>query len=107
MEIEIDDNNFNEKVIEKSKDIPIVVDFWSQMCPPCLIIGPILEKLAEQYEGKFILAKANVDQTRQTAQLYRVTSIPSIKMFKNGKVIDEFIGAIPEEEIKQWLDKNL
>ncbi len=107
MEIEINDNNFEKEVIEKSKEIPVVVDFWSQMCPPCLIIKPVLENLAKEYEGKFILAKANVDQARQKAQEYKVSSIPSIKMFKNREVIDEFIGSIPEEQIKQWLDKNL
>jgi putative thioredoxin len=107
MEININDNNFEKEVVEKSKQTPVVVDFWSQMCPPCLIIKPILEKLAKEYEGKFILAKANVDQARQKAQNYMVSSIPSVKMFKNGDIIDEFIGALPEEQIKGWLDKNL
>ncbi len=107
MEIDVNDNNFEKEVVEKSKQTPIVVDFWSQTCPPCLMLGPILEKLAKEYEGKFILAKANVDQARQKAQQYRVSSIPSVKMIKNGEVIDEFIGALPEEQVKDWLDKNL
>ncbi len=107
MEIEVNDNNFQEKVIEKSKDIPVVVDFWAQWCSPCLILKPILENLAKEYKGKFILAKANVDQARKIAQIFGVRGIPSVKMFKNGKVVDEFVGAIPEEMIKHWLNKNL
>ena len=107
MEIEVNDDNFNENVIIKSKEVPVVVDFWAQWCAPCIMLGPVLEKLAKEYEGKFILAKANVDQARQTAQQYQVRGIPSVKMFKNGKIIDEFVGAMPEENIKQWLNKNL
>jgi putative thioredoxin len=107
MEIEVDDNNFEKEVLEKSKEVPVVVDFWSQHCPPCLILGPILEKLAKEYDGKFILAKANVDQARTTAMKYAVMSIPSVKMIKKGEVVDEFVGAVPEESVKQWLDKNI
>ena len=106
MEIDVKEDNFNEKVIEKSKEIPVVVDFWASWCPPCLMISPVLEKLTKEY-NKFILAKANVDENRGIAQKYRVTSIPSIKMFKNGEIVAEFIGAIPEEQIRDWLDKNL
>jgi thioredoxin len=105
--IDVNDSNFEKDVMERSKNIPVVVDFWSQMCPPCLILGPILEKLAEEYKGRFILAKANVEEARSTAISYGVMSIPSVKMFKSGKVFDEFIGALPEQIVKEWLDKNL
>lgn len=107
MEIDVNDNNFEKEVLEKSKEIPVVVDFWAQWCSPCLILKPILEKLAKEYEGKFILAKANVDEVKSNAQKYEVRGIPSVKMFKNGEIIDEFTGSLPEESIKQWLDKNL
>ncbi len=107
MEIEVNDNNFNENVLIKSKEVPVVVDFWAQWCAPCLILGPVLEKLSKEFDGKFILAKANVDQTRNYAQQYQVRGIPSVKMFKNGKITDEFVGVMPEENIKQWLNKNL
>lgn len=106
-EIEINDNNFQEKVIEQSKKIPVVVDFWANWCTPCLMLSPILEKLAKEYNGKFILAKANVDEARQAAQQYNVMSIPAVKLFKNGEAVDEFVGAMPEPMVKEWLDKNI
>lgn len=105
--IDVDDNNFNAMVIEQSKRIAVVVDFWATWCMPCLIIGPILEKLSEEYKGKFILARLNVDGARVTSQKYGIMSIPSVKMFKNGEVADEFIGAVPEPVVRSWLDKNL
>lgn len=106
-EIEVDDNNFNELVIEQSKKIPVVVDFWATWCMPCLMLSPALEKAAKEYKGKFILAKLNVDEARITSQKYGIMSIPSVKMFKGGKVVDEFIGAVPESVVRNWLDKNL
>ncbi len=106
-EIEVDDNNFNELVVEQSKKIPVVVDFWATWCMPCLMLSPALEKAAKEYKGKFILAKLNVDEARITSQKYGIMSIPSVKMFKGGKVADEFIGAVPESVVRNWLDKNL
>ena len=106
-EIEVKDADFNEKVIEASKSKPIVVDFWAPWCGPCNMLSPVLEKFAKEYKGKFILAKVNVDEARTTAQNYGVMSIPCVKLFKNGEVADEFIGAIPESDVKEWLDKNL
>ncbi|OYT55732.1 MAG: thioredoxin [Candidatus Aenigmarchaeota archaeon ex4484_14] len=105
-EIEVDDNNFNELVVEQSKKIPVVVDFWATWCMPCLMLSPALEKAAKEYKGKFILAKLNVDEARITSQKYGIMSIPSVKMFKGGKVADEFIGAVPESVVRNWLDKN-
>ena len=105
--IEIDDNNFNEMVIERSKKIPVVVDFWATWCMPCLILGPILEKLAEEYKGKFILAKLDIGENQVTSQKYGIMSIPAVKLFKNERAVDEFMGALPESAIRQWLDKNL
>jgi putative thioredoxin len=107
MEIDVNDANFEKEVIEKSKEIPVVVDFWAQWCGPCQMLGPILEKIAKEYDGKFILAKANVDEAKEKAAGYGVMGIPSVKMFKDGKIVDDFVGAIPEEAIKKWLDKNL
>ena len=106
-EIEVNEANFNEKVIEASKTMPIVVDFWAEWCAPCKMLGPILEKLAEEYDGKFILAKLDVDKNKSLAQKYEIMSIPCVKMFKNGVITDESIGAISEEQAKEWLDKNL
>jgi putative thioredoxin len=106
-EIEVDDENFQEKVIEQSKKIPVVVDFWASWCMPCLMLSPILEKLAKEYNGKFILAKLNVDENRITSQKYGIMSIPSVKLFKNGKVVDEFVGALPELSVREWLNKSI
>ena len=74
---------------------------------PCLTLSPILEELVKEYGGKFILAKCNVDETRNEAMRYVVMSIPCVKLFRNGKVVDEFVGAMPEPVVRQWLDKNL
>ena len=109
MEVNIDvsDVNFEKEVLEKSNQVPVVVDFWSEHCMPCLMLGPVLEKLAGEFNGKFVLAKLNVNQSPRTSQIYGIMSIPAVKMFKNGKVIDEFIGALPETQVRQWLSKNL
>jgi len=105
--VEVDDSNFEEEVIKRSSERPVVVDFYAVWCMPCKLIGPVLEKLAEQYGGKFILAKLNVDMSPKTSAEYGIMSIPSVKIFKEGKVVDEFIGALPEPMIEQWLEKNL
>jgi putative thioredoxin len=105
--IEVNDKNFQEKVIKQSKKIPVVVDFWSPWCVPCLILGPVLEKLNKEYNGKFILAKVNVSENRLVGQKYGIMGIPSVKMFKDGKITDEFVGTIPELLVRKWLDKNI
>ncbi len=107
IKIEVDDSNFEEEVIKQSEKIPVVVDFWAQWCMPCLVLGPVLEKIAEKYKGKFILAKLNVDKSPITSQKYKIMSIPNVKMFKDGKIVDEFVGALPEFQVQNWLDKNL
>jgi len=106
-DMEITESNFKEKVIEKSKEVPVVVDFWASWCMPCLMLGPMIEKIAEDYKGKIILAKVNIDDNQALAREYKVMGIPAVKMFKQGKIIDEFTGALPEAEIKNWIEKNL
>ena len=106
-EIEVQDDNFEKQVIQKSEKTPVLVDFWASWCMPCQILGPVLEKIAEEYKGKFILAKANVDENRENAGKYGVMSIPSVKLFKNGKIVNEFVGAMPEDAVKFWLEENL
>jgi len=106
-EIEVDDGNFQENVIKRSERLPVVVDFWASWCRPCSMLAPILGKLADEYKGRFILAKYNIEENPYFTQKYMVMSIPSVKFFKKGKVVDEFVGIIPEQNIRQWLEKNL
>ena len=106
-EINVTDETFETEVIKKSKTIPVLVDFWAAWCGPCVMLSPTLEKIAQEYEGKLILAKAETDQNQAQAQKFGVMSIPSVKLFKDGQIIDEFVGAQPEATIKQWLDQKL
>jgi putative thioredoxin len=107
MEIDVTDANFNEEVIEKSKTMPVLVDFWASWCGPCMMLKPTLEKIATEYEGKMILAKAVTDDNSVAAGKFGVMSIPAVKLFKNGEVVDEFVGSQPEAQIKEWLDAKL
>ena len=107
MEIDANDSNFEKEILEKSKELPVVVDFWAEWCMPCTMLKPVLEKIAKEYEGKFLLAKLNVDENPGSSAKFGVSSIPAVKMFKDGKIVGEFVGALPEETVKQWLDKNI
>lgn len=105
--IEISDNEFQEKVLKRSLKLPIVVDFWASWCMPCKMLGPVLERMEKRYRGRFSLVKINIDENKEMAQQYDVMSIPSVKMFKEGKLAAEFTGAIPDEVVIEWLDRNL
>ena len=105
--IETNEQNFEKDVIEKSKQVVVLVDFYANWCMPCKMLAPVLEKIAHDYGGKFILAKVNVEENRNLSQKYRIMSIPNIKLFKNGNVVDEFIGVMPELAIKNCLNRHL
>ncbi|MFH2027842.1 MAG: thioredoxin [Nanoarchaeota archaeon] len=105
--MDVDENNFEKEVIGKSKKIPVLVDFWAEWCGPCKMLGPVLEKVADRLTDKFILAKVDVTNNESLAQRYGIRSIPAVKLFKDGKVVAEFIGYMPEDDIKEWLEKNL
>lgn len=100
---EIDD--FEIDVIKRSHQIPVLVDFWADWCGPCKILGPILEKLAEANRDDWVLAKIDTEKHQSIAARYAIRSIPSVKLFVDGEVCDEFVGALPEAQLTQWLSK--
>lgn len=99
--------DFQKDVIARSFEIPVVVDFWAPWCGPCRVLGPVIETLAEAQEGRWELVKVNTEEQPAVAQQYRIMSIPNVKLFRNGQVIDEFTGAQPRTAIEKWLDLNI
>lgn len=97
MEVEINDANFKEEVLDS--DLPVLVDFWAEWCAPCLMVAPAVEKIARDYAGKLKVCRLNVDEAPQTASRYRIMSIPTLAIFKNGELVDGIIGAVPESRI--------
>ena len=96
---------FEAKVLIKADTVPVVVDFWAPWCEPCKVLKPLLEKLAEEYKGRFLLAKVNSDENPELAQHFGVRSIPSVKVLFRGQLVDEFNGALPEGQIREFLDR--
>jgi len=99
--------NFETEVIEASMTTPVLVDFWAPWCGPCKSLGPVLEKVETAYEGRFKLVKINSDEEQQLAQAFGIKSIPTCVLLKNGQPVDGFMGALPEGQVKQFLDKHL
>lgn len=99
------DTNFESEVLESQ--IPVLVDFWAEWCMPCRIVGPTVEALAAEYEGKIKIGKLNVDQNPVMPGKYGVSGIPSLLLYKGGQVVDSVVGAAPKEQLAEMLDKHV
>ncbi len=95
--------SFEQDVLLKSKEVPVLVDFWATWCGPCKTLGPVLEKLAAEFNGGFLLAKVDVDQEQQLAGYFQIKSVPTVMLVKDGQIVDGFPGALPEGQLRQFL----
>jgi thioredoxin 1 len=105
--IDVTDESFPSEVLES--DIPVLVDYWAAWCGPCRMAAPVLEKIAEEYDGRLKVCRVNVDENREVASQYRIMSIPTILLFKNGELVDQITGVTPnfERDLKRKIDPHL
>jgi thioredoxin 1 len=103
--VEVTDSNFQNEVLLSDK--PVLIDFWAEWCGPCKMIAPMVEELAKEYDGKLKVGKVDVDSNQQTSMQYGIRSIPTLLIFKGGKVVDQLVGAVPKKMLAEKVAKHL
>lgn len=101
--MDVDEASFERDVIQRSASVPVIVDFWAEWCGPCRTLGPLLERLAAEQAGRFVVAKVDVDRNPQLAEAFAIRSIPAVKAVLGGRIVDEFVGALPEASLRQFI----
>jgi len=105
MEINANDKNFKQEVLKSN--LPVLVDFWAEWCMPCRMVAPTIEAIAKKYKGRLKVCKVNVDEAAETSSKYGIMSIPTLAIFKDGKIIDKLIGVASESELASKIDPNI
>ena len=103
--VNVTDASFEQDVLQS--DVPVLVDYWAEWCGPCKMIAPVLEEMAEEYEGKLKVCKLNIDENEQTPPKFNIRGIPTLMLFKNGQVAATKIGAMPKSALFQWVESNI
>lgn len=105
--LEFTDDSFEEDVLNADSSKPVLVDFWAEWCGPCKMVGPIVDELADEFEGKAKIGKVDVDSNPETSTKYGIRSIPSLLIFKDGEVVDQIVGAVPKSQLKKQLEAQV